>query len=79
MGIWVYISESICFLPYPIQLVGFFVRRKLQKKKITERRKKRDEDTFYISTLFLGFIRLLCSEEMSSWTKVASPKQSVEM
>ena len=37
-------------------------------KELLKERKKIDEDTFIIETLFWGFIRLFCSEEMSFWT-----------
>ena len=54
-------------LLYLIEFAGiFFVCGRLQKN--YWRKERRDEDTFQISTLFLGSIQLFCSEEMPSWT-----------
>ena len=46
------VSDSICFLLYPNKFVGvFFVRESC--KRITERRKERDEDTLRFQLYFL--------------------------
>ena len=62
-----YLTSLFSFFFSPSKLGIFFVFEGC-KGIIEGRKETKIGDTFYISTLFVGFIWLLCCEEMSSWT-----------